>query len=353
MFDEIRDFTKLAISCAKIANHFYQPDRQPHTERSYRESLPALDALTYVSLEALTKNRAAVDYILQEAVPTQGAVDWLVSHGVTEIAKYTAGNSARVAIARRNGGHVLALRTLGKPDDYRTGRLAHAFDATKNRMETPLVLQPFDRTSVSYIGEGRFTTRYTVLLELLPVLPVLPNGIGSIDVSDGHAQYCEEKISGVPNFSEDEERMFESRKLTFVSLVKAAGFQISRVADIGILPDGTPVFVDPDVIRPGLVEPAEALQKLQYSMASLGLSYPYAWQDRGWHALNKLPCSFPIPRLLRPHKKGCWIHIQNLRIRSVLDNFNCRGDGCLKCFHHGTAGKGVCTFGNFFLKLSI
>lgn len=282
----VRDLTRLSYHMQRVGEFFYSEDFQPHLDRQYRSSLPRFDALNWLPVSD-TLNPYG------ERLKFSGAADWLKSKGGRDIAPYAHGNSARVNALRMVDGRIKVLR-IGVEDNS-------FVSSHHERLECPLVLQPDEKIILNDSSADK-----SLVLEILPCVPVLPNGVACVEIVSGHSAYPKythpELLSH--QISPDEVSGMERDKLTFAAFLGShagAGFEINRVSDIGILPDGTPVFVDPDVLGKGNRDVNISTVRAQNLLYSLGLGGYYNWF--GFDGRSKQDVFFPSPNRVTTAKK--------------------------------------------------
>lgn len=255
----IRDFVGLASALTAVAAAFYDEHHQPKRDVTYRPDLAAFNALDW----------KPVSDQINAYVRVEGLGDWLQSHDVSKIAHYAAGGSATISALELKDGRIKILRTGH-------GVLQRKFDPTSHtRLRVPQVLQA--ETSIDSLIAASSCDQSNSINEILPAVPVLPNDIAGIQSVPGHSVYdptpLHEHI-----LSKDRWARLEGQKLTFCAFLRSQGFGLERVADIGVFPDGTPIFVDPDTLTQGSRRPEVAGARVHNLIGQFG------------SALDALPC---------------------------------------------------------------
>lgn len=146
-----------------------------------------------------------------------------------------------------------------------------------NRLNTPIV----------HPHESTLPLPNTVTaIELSDYIPVLPNrGVLANQVIPGHntLDFSEYAVQGYGEQTTDllhplEYQMTEPCILEFLTLLRASGYEISCARDIGLKPDGTPVFVDPDVVQQGRLSPDKAFAQLMDNLDEIGARNLFKWR---------------------------------------------------------------------------
>jgi len=256
----MRDLMGLALTVSKVSAHFY--DTTAGTKNTkYRENLPGAHELEFHA----AKDSICAPFASEETNAAIGR--WLISseQKISHVAAYTYGNSATVRLGKKENGELCAIRAVEIAHNQPHGN--------QQRLNSPLVLQPF-QNAISYFEQtgadpAGLPIKSTVMAEILLFVPVLPNGLASIEMKSGHSTFKPDKLL-VPGISQDEEALLEGRKLTYAALLRASGFTINRVSDLGIRPDGKLVFVDPDVLQcSGNLQ--EAHRRFNHALGMIGL----------------------------------------------------------------------------------
>ncbi len=225
----VSDLVGLGLATTKLASFFYNADHQPKPNVAYRPDLRAFNDLNWTPVTDQMGNQK------ESFLNIRGGKNWLETHGVVSVAYYTGGNSASVYALRLENNHIKMLRTSFK---------------NPNRIVSPMVLQP-QAKNFDLFGKRFWNDTYTdVFLEILPAVPVLPNDIAGIEPISGHSTYRPTPL--LPSvISPNDWSRLEGQKLALGTVFGSQGFTINRIADMGVLPDGTIVFVDPDVLQEG------------------------------------------------------------------------------------------------------
>jgi hypothetical protein len=265
----VGDLIGLASATTALAQHFYDSNGQPKPDVTYRNGLPSMASLNWQPVSDQLGNP------LKNSLNVKDGGDWLQAHDVTETAAYASGTSAFVYALKLKSGEIKSLRAVS---DCCPGEKRH------QRIVSPLVLQSQASSGNLSARSSRSDLLIDTKFEILPMMPFLPDDIAGLQTLSGHSIYHPDPLH--PDIVTPEEwHRLEAQKLTFASVLRAQGLGIERVADIAILPDGTPLFGDPDTVtkdgsRPVDVASARAHNILGQISPVIGtLLDCYKWVD--------------------------------------------------------------------------
>ncbi len=259
-----------------IADELYHSDGTPNldcacilsSEQPHSALIPsrlpriAVDGRGFFLSDSYQISRA-----LQDIGKTRAFSEFIGDHGITHVARFAEGRSCGTLLGWRQGDEipsVVRVPTVGGADIH-------------TRIKAPIVLPAEARLE---LWDGAST-------EILPYVPVLPNRqllgweplpghntmrFGAYTVVTAHG----EVYAPLPDFMDER---FESCLLDLLTVMRTAGFNLTSARDMGLKHEGTPVFVDPDTVKPGKVAPDMAAKTFAAFINELDLQDEYHWFD--------------------------------------------------------------------------
>lgn len=274
------DLIGLKATLFKAAQFLYNPDGTPYLDRvvtTAKQIDNPYATLIPIEQPRLTIDDALADYSagedeavrIRDACQTDDFKAFLAKNGIKALSKFHNGTTAKTFLGWIDDNTVTVLR-IPAPSALRPD----SFDV--RRLNTPLMAQPIDTYRV-----GNNT------VELLPFVHVLPNiGLNAVDSLPGHttiefgklvfAGPGAEKIG----FDAHEEFGLDREMITFTALARVAGYKMEMPRDLAVMPNGSPLFVDPGTfgtMTPHMQELAFA--KLNGALKELDLDGLFYWQQ--------------------------------------------------------------------------
>jgi hypothetical protein len=192
---------------------------------------------------------------------------FLANNGVQKLSPYYQGGSAITYLGWKENGGAFIIRIPGK---Y-TPQWRH------RRLKTPLAVQADAALKLSPVES----------VEILDFKPVIPDrGWWAVDHDiPGHnlATNCEEfSVIGSDGYRKDTYMpCYDDVMGTFAALLKLSGYEFRALRDIALLPEGTPIFVDPDTLTRGKKAPDRAYQEILKHLPVIGDRSAFQWPALG------------------------------------------------------------------------